>query len=402
MDMPVHEDQAGQQVESVTSTLPTEQLMKASSSMTDPPSPLPVVVTADLGKETESTTLPTERLENQHGSQSEPCGPLPTPAPGAADCKPEPGAAEPEPEPGQEPELEPEPAPTPAPEELPTMLPTGQLGQLAEPDQSCFVCGQRWQRSLRFRLQRDVFMFALPTRPTPRRDWLLSLHWSRSSAPPADAQLCSLHFAPSDCRPVLGRPGTAQLLPVALPRRRYFDGPESDCWRPCSYPLCRGQRSYLCCLHFAPKWFRWENRGRPRQTPEPLGQPKLDKYAEPTIFSTSALIAGLKLALEKDLTLQADLPDEETEPADGEHHPSTKQGPEEPRCDYPYCSPGDSGVLFTLPSAERGAGHDADCSVALLSSLLCSNHFSEESITRTEVDGETVITLDDKAVPHVD
>ena len=43
--------------------------------------------------------------------------------------------------------------------------------------------------------------------------------------------------------------------------------------------------SFLCALHFAPKWFRWENRGRPRMTSEPLGEPKLDKYAEPTIFS---------------------------------------------------------------------------------------------------------------------
>ena len=44
-------------------------------------------------------------------------------------------------------------------------------------------------------------------------------------------------------------------------------------------------RSFLCPLHFAPKWFRWENRGRPRVTSEPLGDPRLDKYAEPTLFS---------------------------------------------------------------------------------------------------------------------
>ena len=33
------------------------------------------------------------------------------------------------------------------------------------------------------------------------------------------------------------------------------------------------------------------------------------------------------------------------------------------------------------------------------STLLCSNHFSDDSITRVETDGQTVISLDARAVP---
>ena len=110
-------------------------------------------------------------------------------------------------------------AAAPAPVRLSEPLPAGQLGRLAESDESCFVCGYRWQSSLRYRLARDVYMFALPRQPPARRDWLLSLHWSRASAPPADGRLCSLHFGPSDIRPVPGQRQMAQLLPIAMPRR---------------------------------------------------------------------------------------------------------------------------------------------------------------------------------------
>ena len=111
------------------------------------------------------------------------------------------------------------PSAAPAPVRLSEPLPAGQLGRLAESDESCFVCGYRWQSSLRYRLARDVYMFALPRQPPARRDWLLSLHWSRASAPPADGRLCSLHFGPSDIRPVPGQRQMAQLLPIAMPRR---------------------------------------------------------------------------------------------------------------------------------------------------------------------------------------
>lgn len=351
-------------------------------------------------------------------------------------------------------------------------------GVVARGDQRCLICGLRWQRSERVQAGGTVYMFPFPSGSEWQR-WKLCLKLPGRPVPRRNDRICSLHFRPGETRvQLVDGVRVAHTLPVAAPKRNHFDERSRAPVRACSFPLCRGLRqgllqvlidiqqrgsallrraarpywsrrrfalpelsptnqawvelfsealngrpnlpdqvelASLCALHFTPNWFRWENRGRPRLLDDPLGDPKLDKYAEPTIFSSSALIRALRMALDEDIAKQAEQreaarsskPPAAPAPTVPPPPPVNRQSTSKIRCGYPYCEGGT--ILFPLP-AERDQRKLwlRSLSAVLIAfgeppgfdikacTHLCSFHFNEEEI-EDEEDG--TITLSAEAVP---